>query len=97
MEIRLSELMIIQMSEKVLLIFPLLIDKPKRKRLLRFAISCLVDGHQDKEDICWRTLSSHNSGRRQKLLLTVWKGKNTCLHCWYIYIQSRLKGDSAVV
>lgn len=36
MEIRLSELMIIEMSEKVLLIFPLLIDKPKRRRLFRF-------------------------------------------------------------
>lgn len=36
MEIRLSELMIIEMSEKVLLIYPLLIDKPKRRRLFRF-------------------------------------------------------------
>ena len=53
MEIRLSELMIIQMSVKKSPIdFPLVIEKPRRRSVLRFVVLtrrffCLLDGDPD--------------------------------------------------
>lgn len=63
MEIRLSELIILQMSDKILYWFSLLIE------LCHCDVTDVtgvffVDGDQDKEDLRGRTVCCHNSWRR---------------------------------